>query len=71
MTDLPIDAEYYVKELYAPAGFVNAEEVQEFTVSYAGENEDSVVVDLIFEDEAFLVGRLFCVASCYRLCRDG
>ena len=55
MTDLPIDAEYYVKELYAPAGFVNAEEVQEFTVSYAGENEDSVVVDLIFEDEATTV----------------
>ena len=55
MADLPIDAEYYVKELYAPAGFVNAEEVQEFTVSYAGENEDSVVVDLIFEDEATTV----------------
>ncbi|MGN8766938.1 SpaA isopeptide-forming pilin-related protein [Blautia massiliensis (ex Liu et al. 2021)] len=55
MTDLPIDAEYYVKELYAPAGFVNAEEVQEFTVSYAGENEDSVVVDLTFEDEATTV----------------
>ena len=52
MADLPIDAEYYVKEIYAPAGFVNAEEVQEFTVSYAGENEDSVVVDLTFEDEA-------------------
>ena len=31
------------------------EEVQEFTVSYAGENEDSVVVDLIFEDEATTV----------------
>ena len=55
MADLPIDAEYYVKELYAPAGFVNAEEVQEFTVSYAGENEDSVVVDLTFEDEATTV----------------
>lgn len=55
MTDLPIDAEYYVKELYAPAGFVNAEEVQEFTVYYAGENEDSVVVDLTFEDEATTV----------------
>ena len=55
VADLPIDAEYYVKELYAPAGFVNAEEVQEFTVSYAGENEDSVVVDLIFEDEATTV----------------
>lgn len=55
VADLPIDAEYYVKELYAPAGFVNAEEVQEFTVSYAGENEDSVVVDLTFEDEATTV----------------
>ena len=55
VADLPIDAEYYVKELYAPAGFVNAEEIQEFTVSYAGENEDSVVVDLIFEDEATTV----------------
>ena len=55
VADLPIDAEYYVKELYAPAGFVNAEEVQEFAVSYAGENEDSVVVDLTFEDEATTV----------------
>ena len=55
VADLPIDAEYYVKELYAPAGFVNAEEIQEFTVSYAGENEDSVVVDLTFEDEATTV----------------
>ena len=55
VADLPIDAEYYVKELYAPAGFVNAEEVKEFTVSYAGENEDSVVVDLTFEDEATTV----------------
>ena len=52
VADLPIDAEYYVKELYAPAGFVNAEEVQEFAVSYAGEKEDAVVVDLTFEDEA-------------------
>lgn len=55
VADLPIDAEYYVKELYAPAGFVNAEEVQEFAVSYAGEKEDAVVVDLTFEDEATTV----------------
>ena len=55
VADLPIDAEYYVKELYAPAGFVNAEEVQEFAVSYSGEKEDAVVVDLTFEDEATTV----------------
>ena len=51
IADLPIDAEYYVKELHAPAGFVNKEEVQEFYVSYSGETEDAVVVDLTFEDE--------------------
>ena len=55
VADLPIDADYYVKELYAPAGFVNAEEVQEFAVSYSGEKEDAVVVDLTFEDEATTV----------------
>ena len=35
--DLPVDGKYYVKEIFAPDGFVTTEEVQEFTFEYAGE----------------------------------
>lgn len=51
IADLPIDATYYVKELYAPDGFVNAEEVQEFTFEYAGADQALVEQNFIFEDE--------------------
>lgn len=51
IADLPIDATYYVKELYAPAGFVNAEEVQEFTFEYAGADQEVVEENFTFEDE--------------------
>lgn len=50
VADLPVGASYYVKELYAPDGFVNAEEVQEFTCEYAGENTDAVTYEYTFED---------------------
>lgn len=49
--DLPIDAKYYVKEMYAPAGFVNTEEVQEFTAAYAGDGEKAIQFAFTFEDE--------------------
>lgn len=55
IADLPIDCTYYVKELYAPAGFVNSDEVQEFTFEYAGENQALVEKEFIFEDEATTV----------------
>ena len=51
IADLPIDATYYVKELYAPDGFVNAEESQEFTFEYAGEDQAVVEENFTFEDE--------------------
>ena len=39
VADLPIGATYYVKELYAPDGFVTNDEVKEFTFEYAGEDQ--------------------------------
>lgn len=51
IADLPIDATYYVKELYAPDGFVNVEEVQEFTFEYAGADQAVVEQNFTFEDE--------------------
>lgn len=51
VADLPIDATYYVKELYAPDGFVNAEETQEFKFEYEGEGTDTVTYSFEFEDE--------------------
>lgn len=49
--DLPLDGKYYVQEQYAPAGYVTANEKQEFTFSYGGETEDTMVYDFTFEDE--------------------
>lgn len=51
IADLPIDAKYYVKEIYAPAGFVNTEERQEFTAAYTGDSEKSIQFAFTFEDE--------------------
>lgn len=51
IADLPQDAKYYVKEMYAPDGFVNSEEVQEFTVEYAGDSEKAIQFAFTFEDE--------------------
>ena len=48
---LPQDAKYYVKEMYAPDGFVNSEEVQEFTAEYAGDSEKAIQFAFTFEDE--------------------
>lgn len=51
VADLPIDGTYYVKELYAPDGFVNSEETQEFTFTYQGEETAQAVYSFTFEDE--------------------
>ena len=51
IADLPINETYYVKELHAPDGFVNAGEVQEFTFEYAGADQEVVEENFTFEDE--------------------
>lgn len=51
IADLPQDAKYYVKEMYAPDGFVNSEEVQEFTAEYVGDSEKAIQFAFTFEDE--------------------
>ena len=42
---------YYVKEIFAPDGFVTTEEVQEFTFEYAGEDQAEVSYDFTFENQ--------------------
>lgn len=49
--DLPLDAEYYVKELYAPPGYTTAEQKQSFNTKYQGEKTKEQEVSFIFEDE--------------------
>ena len=49
--DLPVDGKYYVKEIFAPDGFVTTEEVQEFTFEYAGEDQAEVNYDFTFENQ--------------------
>ena len=44
-----------MKELHAPDGFVNAEEVQEFTFEYVGADQAVVEENFTFEDEATTV----------------
>lgn len=51
VADLPVDGTYYVKELYAPDGFVTSDEEQEFTFSYQGEDTAEVSYAFTFEDE--------------------
>ena len=49
--DLPVDGKYYVKEIFAPDGFVTTEEVQEFTFEYDGEDQAEVIYDFTFENQ--------------------
>ena len=49
--DLPVDGKYYVKEIFAPDGFVTTDEVQEFTFEYAGEDQAEVSYDFTFENQ--------------------
>ena len=55
VADLPIGATYYVKELYAPDGFVTNDEVKEFTFEYAGEDQPAVTYDFTFENHPTIV----------------
>ena len=51
IADLPIDGTYYVKELYAPDGFVTTGEEQEFVFEYQGDKEVEASYEFVFEDE--------------------
>lgn len=53
--DLPVDGNYYVKELYAPDGFVTTNEEQDFIFEYAGADQAEVSYDFTFENEATTV----------------
>ena len=53
--DLPVGASYYIKELYAPDGFVTNDEVQDFSFDYAGEDQPTVTYDFTFEDQPTVV----------------
>ena len=53
--DLPVDGSYYVKELYAPDGFVTTNEEKDFTFEYAGADQAEVSYDFTFENEATTV----------------
>ena len=55
MADLPVDGNYYVKELYAPDGFATTNEEQDFTFEYAGADQAEVSYDFTFENEATTV----------------
>lgn len=55
MADLPVDGSYYLKELYAPDGFVTTNEEQDFTFEYAGADQAEVSYDFTFENEATTV----------------
>lgn len=50
--DLPINGNYYVKEMQAPAGFVTTEEIKEFDFAYAGEEVAEVSFEFTYEDES-------------------
>ncbi|MFR2213436.1 MAG: SpaA isopeptide-forming pilin-related protein [Ruminococcus sp.] len=50
IADLPIRAKYYLKEIYAPDGYVRATETQEFTFEYRGDKTTQAVYEFTFED---------------------
>lgn len=51
VADLPVDGTYYVKEMYAPDGFVTTNEEQEFTFAYAGGDQPVASYEFTFENE--------------------
>lgn len=55
VADLPVGYAYYVKELYAPDGFVTVEEAQEFTFDYQDSDIETVPYEFTFENEATTV----------------
>ena len=51
IADLPIDGKYYVTEIFAPNGYVNAQEKQEFTFTYEGSDKDILSYSFMFVNE--------------------
>ena len=51
IADLPIDGKYYLQELFAPNGYVNAGEKKEFTFTYEGSSKDMLIYSFTFENE--------------------
>lgn len=50
-TDVPVDGTYYIKEIKAPAGYLNNKEIKEFAFTYAGGEKAEVEYDFTFENE--------------------
>ena len=51
IADLPIDGKYYVTEISAPNGYVNAGEKKEFTFTYEGSDKDLLSFSFSFVNE--------------------
>ena len=51
IADLPIDGKYYLQEIFAPNGYVNAGEKKEFTFTYEGSDKDLLNFSFTFENE--------------------
>ena len=51
IADLPIDGKYYLQELFAPNGYVNAGEKKEFTFTYEGSDKDLLSYSFTFVNE--------------------
>lgn len=49
--NLPVDGNYYVKEIKAPDGYVTSGEEQDFTFAYAGEKEAEATYEFVFEND--------------------
>ena len=51
IADLPIDGKYYLTEISAPNGYVNAGEKKEFTFTYEGSDKDLLSYSFTFVNE--------------------
>ena len=51
IADLPIDGKYYLTEIFAPNGYVNAGEKKEFTFTYEGSDKDLLSYSFTFVNE--------------------
>lgn len=53
--DLPLDGSYYIKEFYAPDGFVTTDEVQEVTFESGESDKTEIKYEFVFEDDPTIV----------------
>ena len=51
IADLPIDGKYYLTEIFAPNGYVNAGEKKEFAFTYEGSDKDLLSYSFTFVNE--------------------